>query len=99
MGKGNANKEQEEDYWEDFDPKADNHENPLELPFPVDDPDFNYLKYNLSLKNIEDRVTAGKITGAEADELTAKLNNPFVPIIIIAIGAYIVSQPFFLVHR
>ena len=75
MGKGNANKEQEEDYWEDFDPKADNHENPLELPFPVDDPDFNYLKYNLSLKNIEDRVTAGKITGAEADELTAKLNN------------------------
>lgn len=33
------------------------------------------------------------------EELTNKLNNPFVPIIIIAIGAYIVSQPFFLVHR
>ena len=33
------------------------------------------------------------------EELTSRLNNPFVPIIIIAIGAYIVSQPFFLVHR
>jgi len=33
------------------------------------------------------------------EELTQQLNNPFVPIIIIAIGAYIVSQPFFLVHR
>ena len=33
------------------------------------------------------------------EELTNQLNNPFVPIIVIAVGAYIVSQPFFLVHR